>query len=145
MGVTWKEREAELKADKWLSSFNRRNYPVVKQKNIPDNYLMPQKQRRTPEERYEKVKARQELNKDKIRANIRQRKYGISSKEWEKLFELQEGKCAICEKTLTTAAATDHCHKTNKIRGLLCNNCNTGLGMFKDDLKLLEQAVQYLK
>jgi hypothetical protein len=39
----------------------------------------------------------------------------------------------------------DHCHRTGKIRGLLCNSCNQGLGLFKDDEKIMKQAADYLK
>jgi Recombination endonuclease VII len=39
----------------------------------------------------------------------------------------------------------DHCHKTNKVRGILCNGCNIGLGSFKDDINLLKNAIKYLE
>lgn len=39
----------------------------------------------------------------------------------------------------------DHCHITGKIRGFLCSNCNTGLGLFKDNINLLESAIKYLR
>lgn len=38
----------------------------------------------------------------------------------------------------------DHCHKTGKIRGILCSRCNTALGGFNDDIKLLDKAINYL-
>ncbi len=76
-----------------------------------------------------------------LRAN-----YGISLEEWKRLFEAQGGKCAICETTEepSTGWHTDHCHKIGKIRGILCLNCNTGLGRFKDDVALLKKAIKYL-
>jgi len=51
-------------------------------------------------------------------------------------------KCAICGGT--KRLAIDHDHKTGRIRGRLCINCNSGLGMFKDDVELLRTAVSYL-
>lgn len=51
--------------------------------------------------------------------------------------------CVICG-VETTKLVVDHCHKTGSIRGLLCTNCNLGLGHFKDDPLLLEFAIQYL-
>lgn len=55
--------------------------------------------------------------------------------------------CSICglhEHEHHQKLAVDHCHKTNKIRGLLCSNCNQGLGKFQDDVNLLEKAKEYL-
>ncbi len=62
---------------------------------------------------------------------------------------LQDNKCAICKKTVEENKrnlAVDHNHITGKIRGLLCNTCNSALGMFKGDLgtDLLEKAINYL-
>lgn len=53
--------------------------------------------------------------------------------------------CAICsEKLSKETAQLDHCHTTGKHRGFLCRGCNTALGFFKDDVKLLEKAIEYL-
>lgn len=60
----------------------------------------------------------------------------------------QVGRCAICEKLLsqdTKHIHVDHCHKTNKVRGLLCSNCNKGLGFFKDNTNSLARAILYLQ
>lgn len=51
--------------------------------------------------------------------------------------------CQICGKE--KRLVLDHCHSTGKIRGMLCNSCNTGLGMFQDDTQRLTNAVEYLK
>lgn len=69
-------------------------------------------------------------------------RYGISEKDVERLMEKQKGLCAICE--VQPAQHVDHCHKTKKVRGLLCFNCNGALGRFEDDVKVLERAMQYL-
>lgn len=56
--------------------------------------------------------------------------------------------CAICgtlETELNKRLSVDHCHTTNEIRGLLCTNCNIGLGMFKDNPELLDHAQRYLR
>lgn len=73
--------------------------------------------------------------------------YGLSLDDWEKLFAGQDGLCAICQGLLPVSGQrvhTDHDHKTNKIRGLLCNLCNKGLGHFRDDPTLLMWAAKYL-
>lgn len=62
--------------------------------------------------------------------------------------EIHGNKCAICnlhQAELSLTLAVDHCHKTGKIRGLLCVNCNQGIGKFKDSVFLLEAAIKYLQ
>lgn len=73
-------------------------------------------------------------------------KYGISIEEYGAMLEQQEGRCAICfafplpDKPLYV----DHCHDSKKVRGLLCQKCNSGLGMFGDDENRLRSAIRYL-
>lgn len=60
----------------------------------------------------------------------------------------QNHKCAICGQAISelgTDAHWDHCHKTGRVRGALCPNCNYGLGHFKDDVDFLQNAINYLK
>ena len=83
-------------------------------------------------------------NKSKIRAKNFRDRYGIEVEEYEALKKQQEGKCGICE-TAKRVLFVDHCHDTSKIRGLLCQNCNTGIGMLQDSIKVLRKAVQYLE
>jgi len=79
--------------------------------------------------------------------------YGLSIQDFEALYRAQKGRCAICSrklsmypkgKTRPDMAAVDHCHKTGLVRGLLCANCNRGLGYFKDSPQLLQIAIRYL-
>ena len=60
----------------------------------------------------------------------------------------QDGGCAICkvkDNGTYEYFSVDHCHKTLKVRGLLCTNCNNGLGRFKDRIDLLDAAIKYLR
>jgi hypothetical protein len=59
------------------------------------------------------------------------------------LVEQQDGLCAVCRKE--AAVQVDHEHKTRKVRGILCDGCNGGLGAFNDEPELLERAAQYLE
>lgn len=77
--------------------------------------------------------------------------YGISIQQYIKLSTLQKNKCVICKNVETLVLrgklvklAVDHCHKTGKIRGLLCSNCNKGLGLFNDDPNILYTASRYV-
>lgn len=83
-------------------------------------------------------------NKEKIRIQVLNRKWNI---DFLNLLSAQNGLCAICESPLILGRTThvDHNHKTNFIRGILCSNCNLGLGRFKDSIVNLENAILYLK
>ncbi|MES2225529.1 MAG: endonuclease VII domain-containing protein [Patescibacteria group bacterium] len=59
------------------------------------------------------------------------------------LFERQRGLCGICQNPMKRPVL-DHCHKTMVVRGLLCSNCNIGLGQFKDKPELLSKAIKYV-
>ncbi len=75
-----------------------------------------------------------------------ERSYSLTQLEWETIFEKQDRKCAICKTTVPGGNGwhTDHNHETNKVRGILCGNCNRGLGRFKDQVSLLWRAFVYL-
>lgn len=73
----------------------------------------------------------------------RLRPYGLSKQQYEEMLSVQNGCCAICPKHLTYSHI-DHCHTTNKVRGILCPKCNHGLGMFGDDPELMKKAIEYL-
>lgn len=82
--------------------------------------------------------------------------YGITIEQYNELFDKQNGCCAICGKHQTEnekALAVDHDHSCcdgqkscgKCIRGLLCSNCNRGLGLFKDNEEVLMRALNYIK
>ena len=77
-----------------------------------------------------------------------QREYGITISDFDDMYIEQGGCCAICGKhqsELNLRLNIDHCHKTGKIRGLLCGNCNTSLGLLKENIGVLNNAIKYLK
>lgn len=80
------------------------------------------------------------------------RKYGITIEERDRMVAMQGGKCAICggqpngyDNGKAARLHVDHCHTTNRIRGLLCYTCNTMLGLADDDPVRLLAAAEYLK
>lgn len=75
--------------------------------------------------------------------------YGLTKEEFFDMFENQDGKCALCEKVFPGMSKNqlhiDHDHETNKVRGLLCMQCNVGLGMLGDNKEGLNRALAYLE
>lgn len=76
--------------------------------------------------------------------------YGLTPEDYWSMAEGQNHKCAICGTNDNFAAKVptrlyvDHCHKTGKVRSLLCYHCNSLLGLCKEDKKILEKAIDYL-
>ena len=70
-------------------------------------------------------------------------RYGITKEEYEKMINDQNNVCVICNNK--DKLVVDHDHITGHVRGLLCNNCNRGLGSFKDNVQILDAAIVYLK
>lgn len=76
------------------------------------------------------------------------KKYNLTLDEYNVLLKKQKYCCKICKRhnsLFKRALAVDHCHKTNKIRGLLCNTCNQGIGHLQDSIILLSNTIKYLK
>lgn len=71
--------------------------------------------------------------------------YGLSMDQYDELLENQDGGCAICEVKPDGTLFVDHDHTTGAVRGLLCSNCNFGLGLFADDPDRLIAGVEYLR
>jgi hypothetical protein len=74
----------------------------------------------------------------------RNKLYGLSAEQYRQLLEQQNGVCAICKRRSRRALCVDHCHATRQVRGLLCDKCNTALGLLDDDARRVLAAVAYL-
>lgn len=94
-------------------------------------------------------RGRKTTAKDKLRIKTTHRKsklkinYQLSVEEYEAMYLVQEGRCAICKREHTLVV--DHNHETGKVRGLLCPGCNHGLGRFRDNIDVLQSAIEYLR
>jgi len=79
-----------------------------------------------------------------------QRRYGITQQDYEVMIAEQNNQCAICNTTEPGGRhnrgyfVVDHCHTTGKVRKLLCNNCNTALGLVGDNVDTLHKMINYL-
>lgn len=88
-----------------------------------------------------------EKNREKVREmlwrNKLKQRYNLTPSQYKSIFELQNGKCAICDRV--SPLSVDHCHQSKKVRGLLCGSCNRGLGLFGESIESLKNAIVYLK
>jgi hypothetical protein len=83
----------------------------------------------------------------KWRAEHRLITYGLTQDQYDALLSAQDFRCAICSTGTSGGNGTwhiDHCHNTERVRGLLCSKCNTGLGLFNDSPAHLQTAITYL-
>jgi hypothetical protein len=87
-------------------------------------------------------------NKDKVTErqmiSHRRRIYGLNEEQYNNMILSQNNICAICHKPSDKTLHIDHDHVTGRVRGLLCSNCNTGIGFFKEDIDSLASAIEYL-
>jgi hypothetical protein len=93
---------------------------------------------------YQKTKSVRQIKQKNTKL---QNRYGISLDEYNKMWADQAGCCAICgthTSALTKPLCVDHCHTTGLVRGLLCTQCNTALGMAKDNITTLQNMIKYL-
>ena len=108
--------------------------------------LHPERKKKWRKQSYQK-------NKDKAKEQYLVYHYGINLKEFEYLLQKQNNLCAICQKSETVKhqsgtpkqLSVDHDHETGKIRGLLCYNCNRGIGHLQDNVEILKSAISYLE
>ena len=85
-------------------------------------------------------------NKDKAKDDFLQKTYGVTTRDVEKLRVEQDYKCVTCgEEESGRGLFVDHDHETGEVRGLLCQHCNTALGMAKDNVETLKNMIKYLE
>jgi len=134
----------------WVSperfKFNQdRNGKWAKENRIV-NLENAKKWNRENREKYNLNKSRSAKKNPHVCKNIQlKNKFGITLEQYNEMLESQGGVCAICKQSCGTgkSLAVDHCHKTKKIRGLLCQHCNTGFGQFRENREYLISAIAY--
>jgi len=93
----------------------------------------------------ERLKIWRANNPEKVRNKNYQDRYGISLDEYKVMLKKQKERCFLCNTHNDDSKLfVDHCHTTKKVRKLLCQHCNSGLGYFKDNKKILKKAINYL-
>ena len=140
---------------KYMSNWRIKNANKVKNQSSSwretnKDYDKKRKQKWYSENKMVLIKKHKEWrrnNKSKIITRHLQKTYGINLDQYNELLKKQNGCCAICQrpsKELKKRLGIDHDHTTGKIRGLLCYECNYGLGYFKDNSSFLLRAIDYL-
>lgn len=84
-------------------------------------------------------------NPDAVSNSWLRRKYGISLNQWREIFQLQDGRCAICQDVDVSRWVVDHRHSDGKVRGILCSGCNTAIGHIRERPEALRNAAAYLE
>lgn len=95
-----------------------------------------------------RIRSRRPEIKLKAKSRLLKKFYGLTMEEYFEILEKQNNSCAICGievKPFVKTTHIDHCHKTNKIRGILCHYCNTGIGSLKDSVAILKKAIEYIE
>lgn len=89
----------------------------------------------------------QHLHKKRLnRASCLRKNFGISLEDFDAIILAQGGVCAVCRQPFRHKRHphVDHCHTTGKIRGVLCSQCNTGIGMLRESALIMHSAIAYL-
>lgn len=110
-------------------------------------YAKSYDRRRKVKQREESPGYRERMKVDRKMFHLK--KFGLTKDDFDKLLDQQGGGCACCGRKMNAVKgrrfAVDHDHKTGKVRGLLCHNCNLGIGQLGDDLDGVLRAVDYLR
>jgi len=93
----------------------------------------------------EKGKADRQADPEKYKFERRLRKYGITKDQYFQKLEDQGHVCPICTRPFTDTPHIDHCHKTKEFRGLLHTECNTGIGLLKEDPAIFNNCITYVQ
>ena len=95
-----------------------------------------------------RIQAYKKARHQKVKRQVRMAKYGLTVDDYDRMAKQQDYGCALCGleewATRDGVLCVDHEHSTGRVRGLLCYNCNLGLGHLKDDPSLLAKAAKYL-
>lgn len=87
-------------------------------------------------------------NKDKVkkyrRLSLLRRLYKLTEQDYDNMLLSQNNRCKICNTIPEKIFHVDHCHTTGKVRGLLCEFCNRGLGQFRDNVNIMNKAIDYI-
>lgn len=148
--AAWRKRSPEqIQARRdWLAEYMRTNGEQQEKRNERRRRYREDPEYRERERQQQYINWTRDPSKRALayRKHLLKKKYGLTLDQFDELLASQHGACAIClREQVGMRLHIDHDHSTGKIRGLLCSNCNTGLGMFGDSVDGLIAAIQYLE
>jgi hypothetical protein len=142
-----KEQQREYSKSSKGRECKKRYRKSLQGKESRKRYKKSQKGRENQKRYRESSNGKKRIKENGRKYHLKQT-YNLKIEEYNKMFNEQNGCCAICgvhQNELTQKLNVDHDHKSGIVRGLLCNCCNSGLGYFKESIKNLVKAKQYLK
>ena len=135
---------------KWLQEYNLKNREHLLEVRRARYHADPERKVAKANKEYMQKMRENPRRYRQLKNNHLQRKYGITIEQYDKMLELQNNKCAICgydfpdSKKLWNRPCVDHCHRTHKVRGILCRKCNIML-FWLDTNQNKEAAERYLR
>jgi Recombination endonuclease VII len=138
-GMTYRQIKEELKCS--LGTIYNINYPYKKEERNSK-----QRSKYIPHPKKKINRSKEEIKLNALKRMLKHR-YNLSYEKYLQIYNEQNGCCAICKTPKKLGGKKglliDHNHKTMEIRGLLCTNCNNGIGKFKDSIELMKNAIDY--
>lgn len=133
-----------------VQEYAQKHYIENKQRHLERGEEWRKQNRESDNQRRYKHYVENKQVHDEARWRHYMKRHGMTLNDYENMLSKQDGKCAICGshksgKKNSNRLSIDHCHKTGKVRGLLCQQCNLGIGCLKDDITILENALAYLQ
>lgn len=155
MDIVFKEQADELGLSRYFTGLPCKNGHISERRTSDGDCIACRKSYRTRQSDVIAVRRRAYRKKPEVKArrkrpskadNLRW-KYGLTMEEYEHFIDLQENCCLICETLFNEDCwgCVDHCHETDTVRGILCNNCNTALGMMKENPTALRLMADYIE
>jgi hypothetical protein len=146
----WRDRSPEQAAARraWYNEYQRTNAEQRDKRNERRRGWRedPEYRKREREQLYIAWKRNPGKRALIDRKAMLKKQYGLTLEQFDEMLEAQDGACALCgREQVGMRLHVDHCHASGVVRGLLCSNCNTGLGMFGDDPDRLIAAIQYIE
>lgn len=136
----------KLKDDKLMAPYRTKEKANVWKKANPEKVKKTKK--RYKDANKEKIKVSSSIYYPRQRAAYLERHYGVTIEQYDVMLKEQDNRCAICGTAECSSGrnfAVDHDHETGRVRGLLCGNCNVGIGNLRDDINIMKRAIAYLE